>query len=90
MRPDVDVAQVSEVKSPDQIVQSAQALSEYVNTLNDDLSKEVKSQQQQQQHHQPQGSKESSEKSGKEQKSSSGMRTGRAFSQGAIHMYKSP
>ena len=48
MRPDVDVAQVSEVKSPDQIVQSAQALSEYVKTLNDDLSKEPKTQQQQQ------------------------------------------
>ena len=85
-RPDVDVAQVPEVKSPDQIVQSAQALSEYVNTLNDDLSKETKSQQQQQQYHQQQGSKESSEKSGKEQKSSSGMRTGRAFSQGAMQV----
>ena len=36
-RPDVDVAQVSEVKSPDQIMQSAQALSEYINN---DLSKE--------------------------------------------------
>ena len=48
-RTDVDVAQVPEVKSPaaDQIVQSAQGLSEYVNTLNDDLSKEAKSQPQQ-------------------------------------------
>ena len=80
-RPDVDVAQVSEVKSPDQIVQSAQALSEYVKTLNDDLSKEPKTQQQAQQ-----GSKESTEKSGKDQKSSSGMRTGRAFSQGAMQV----
>ena len=42
MRPDVDVAHVSEVKSPDQIVQSAQALSEYVKTLNDELSKSPK------------------------------------------------
>ena len=47
MRPDVVEAQVSEVKSPDQIVQSAQALSEYVNILNNDLSKEPKTQQQQ-------------------------------------------
>ena len=60
------------MKSPDRIVQSA--LSEYVNTLNNDLSKETKTQQQQQ------GSKESAEKSGKDQKSSSGMRTGCAFS----------
>lgn len=84
-RPEVDVAQqVPEVKSPDQILQSAQALSEYVNTLNDDLSKEPKTQQQNQQ--QQQGSKESTEKSGKDQKSSSGMRTGRAFSQGAMQV----
>ena len=81
-RSDIDVAQAPEVKSPDQIVQSAQALSEYANTLNDDLSKEAKSQQQQHQ----QGSKESIEKSGKEQKSSSGMRTGHAFSQGAMQL----
>jgi hypothetical protein len=79
-RTDVDVSQGPEMKSPDQIVQSAQLLSEYVNTLNDDLSKETKSQQHQQ------GSKESTiEKSGKDQKPSSGMRTGRAFSQGATN-----
>ena len=83
-RPDVDVPQMQEVKSPDQIVQTAQALSQYVNTLNDDLSKESKSQQQQ--HQQQQGSKETTEKSGKEQKSSSGMRTGRALSQGAMQV----
>ena len=81
-RPDIDVAQAPEVKSPDQIVQSAQALSQYVNTLNDDLSKETKSQQQQHQL----GSKEGTEKSGKDQKSSSGMRSGRAFSQGAMQV----
>ena len=86
-RPDVDVPQMQEVKSPDQIVQSAQALSQYVNTLNDDLSKESKSQQQQhQQQQQQQGSKESTEKSGKEQKLSSCMRTGRALSQGAMQV----
>ena len=83
-RPDVDVPQMQEVKSPDQIVQSAQAPSQYVNTLNDDLSKESKSRQQQ--HQQQQGSKETIEKSGKEQKSLSGMRTGRALSQGAMQV----
>ena len=90
-RTDVDVShdQAPEMKSPDQIVQSAQVVSEYMNALNNDLSKEGKSQQQlhsQQQHNQQQqqqGSKESTEKSGKDQKSSSGMRSGRAFSQGA-------
>ena len=82
-RPDNNVSKVAEVKSPDQIVQSAQAMSEYVNTLNDDLSKEAKSQQQQQ--HQ-QKSKEGMEKSGEEQKSSSGMRTGRPFSKGVMQV----
>ena len=89
-RTDVDVShdQAPEMKSPDQIVQSAQVVSEYMNALNNDLSKEGKSQQQlhpQQQHQQQQqqGSKESTEKSGKDQKPSSGMRSGRAFSQGA-------
>ena len=40
-------------------------------------------QQLQQQHQQQQGSKESTEKSGKDKKPSSGMRSGRAFSQDA-------
>ena len=83
-RTDVDVShdQAPEMKSPDQIVQSAQVVSEYMNALNNDLSKEGKSQQY---HQQQQGSKESMEKSGKDQKPSSGMRTGRAFSQGATN-----
>ena len=79
-RPDVDAPTVPpDGKSPDQIVQSAQALSQYVNTLNNDLSKESKAQHQQ-------GSKENVEKSVKEQKCSSGMRTGRALSQGAMQV----
>ena len=77
-RPDVDVPQIPERRSPDQIAQSAQALTEYVNTLIDDHSKEPKAQQQ--------GSKESTEKSSKDQKSSSGMRTGRTLSQGALQV----
>ena len=83
-RPDVDVNQVPEMKSPDQIAEKAQALTQAMTTLIDDHSKEPKSMQQQQQ--QPQASKESTEKSSKDQKSSSGMRSGRALSHGALQM----
>ena len=82
-RPDVDVPQVPEMKSPDQIAEKAQALTQAMTTLIDDHSKEPKSQQLQQQ---PQTSKESMEKSSKDQKSSSSMRSGRALSHGALQM----
>lgn len=82
-RPDVDVTQVPEMKSPDQIAEKAQAITQAMATLIDDHSKEPKSLQQQLQ---PQTSKESTEKSGKDQKSSSSMRSGRALSHGALQM----
>lgn len=80
-RPDVDVPQMPEVKSPDEIAEKAQALTQAMTTLIDDHSNEPKSQQPQ-----PQVSKESAEKSSKDQKTSSGMRSGRALSHGALQM----
>ena len=70
---------VSEVKSPDQIVERAQQLTQAMTTLIDDHSKDPKPQQQQP------ASNSNTEKSVKDQKSSLGMRTGRALSHGALH-----
>ena len=86
-RTDVEVPQIPEMKSPDQITERAQELTQAMTTLIDDHSKEPKSQQQHQHtQQQQQAPKEVVEKSGKDQKSSSGMRSGRALSHGALQM----
>ena len=74
-------AAMSEIKSPDQIVERAQELTQAMTTLIDDHSSDTKSQQ-----HQPAASNESTDKSAKDQKPSLGMRTSRTLSHGALHV----